>query len=142
MKAKVLKTVSAAAALIPATALAAKTPEPSTALGMAQTLFALALVVALIFALAWFVRRIGGAPGATSGVIRLVAGLSVGTRERVVLVQVGSTQLLVGVAPGRVQTLHVLDKPLVTTPVTNASGNASNSFAERLASMIKQGRGS
>jgi flagellar protein FliO/FliZ len=134
--------VLAVALGLPSAALAAKTPEPSTALGMTQTLFALALVVALIFALAWFVRRIGGAPGAASGAIRLVAGLSVGTRERVVLVQVGSTQLLVGVAPGRVQTLHVLDKPLVTTPAAGAQGDASGGFAERLASMIKQGRGS
>jgi flagellar protein FliO/FliZ len=55
-----------------------------------------------------------------------------GTRERAVLLQVGDQQLVVGVAPGRVQTLHVLDKPLsmedkqVTT----------NSFSSRLQSAI------
>ena len=40
--------------------------------------------------------------------MRVVGGASVGTRERVVVVEVEDARLVLGVCPGRVQTLHVL----------------------------------
>lgn len=72
----------------------------------------LLLVVALIGLLAWLVRRLGRVQGGAAGSLRILGGLSLGARERVVLLQVGERQLLLGVAPGRVQTLHVLETPL------------------------------
>jgi flagellar protein FliO/FliZ len=45
----------------------------------------------------------------SKGEIAILSGVSLGPRERAVLLRVGNTRLLVGVAPGRVQTLHVLD---------------------------------
>ncbi len=79
---------------------------------LVQVLGGLALVLALVGGLAWLARRLGAARFAGGGRLRLVAGLSLGARERLVVVQVGETQLVLGVAPGRVQTLHVLEKPL------------------------------
>jgi len=71
------------------------------------------------------------------GGVRLLGGISVGHRERVVLIQVGEQQLLVGVAPGRVNTLHVLEKPITLERQTEGG------FAERLASAMKrQGKSS
>jgi flagellar protein FliO/FliZ len=127
--------------VLPATAFAAKAAESSPAAGVAQTLIGLGLVVGVIFALAWGVRRFTGLPGMASGTIRLLGGLSVGTRERVVLLQVGTTQLVVGVAPGRVQTLHVLDQPIAAPAASPVTGEGQR-FAERLAALMKQGRGS
>ena len=46
-------------------------------------------------------------------------------------------QLLLGVAPGRVSTLHVLDKPLVQAA---PRGPANDTFAARLAGVLKQGK--
>lgn len=43
---------------------------------------------------------------------KVLASLPVGARERIVLMQAGDRQIVVGVAPGRVNTLHVLDEPL------------------------------
>jgi len=60
-----------------------------------------------------------------------------GTRERVVLLQVGETQLLLGVAPGRVQTLHVLDKPL-----DSGKQGAGPRFSEQLGRLLKKDQGS
>jgi flagellar protein FliO/FliZ len=57
-----------------------------------------------------------------------------GARERVVLIQAGETQLLLGVAPGRVQTLHVLDQPL------QMSSSSGSGFAEQLSQMLKKGK--
>jgi hypothetical protein len=50
------------------------------------------------------------------GAIEILADVAVGAKERAVLVQVGRQQLLLGVAPGRVNTLHVLTEPVTTTP--------------------------
>jgi len=96
----------------------------------------LAAVVLAILGLGWLLRRTGaGVAGGVSGQLRLLGGLSVGNRERVVLVQVGERQLLLGVAPGRVQTLHVLEENLAP-----ARGEpAGEDFATRLRGLMGQG---
>ena len=89
--------------LCPVPAVAA----PSALAASGQMLVSLALVVALIGGLFVLLRRFQVRTGSAGG-IRALAALSVGTRERVVLLEVAGQQLLVGVAPGRVQTLLVL----------------------------------
>jgi flagellar protein FliO/FliZ len=103
----------ALAALWPAAAAAAEsagrhaTPLPGVE-GLATTFLGLGLILALIFGGAWVVRRLGGLPAGGKGLVRVLGGASVGTRERVVVVEVEGARLVLGVAPGRVQTLHVL----------------------------------
>ena len=46
------------------------------------------------------------------------ADLPLGQKERAVLIRAGNTQILRGVAPGRVSTLHVLTEPVSVTPPT------------------------
>jgi len=75
---------------------------------------ALAFVVALIFATAWVLRKAGGGVLAGSANMRIIAGISVGTREKVLLVDVGGKQVLIGVAPGRVSSLHCFDEPVLS----------------------------
>lgn len=99
-----------------------------------QVFLALMAILLFILILAWLLRRIGQIPFAGSGAIRILAGVSLGQRERAVLVQVGETQLLLGVAPGRVQTLHVLDQPVVAAD----SKVAGERFAEKLSAVLKR----
>ena len=47
-----------------------------------------------------------------SGAIDVIAEIPLGQKERAVLLKVGQKQILVGVAPGRVNMLHVLEEPL------------------------------
>ena len=75
----------------------------------------LLLVVLLIFAIAWLIRRLGGVPMMGGQAMKVNAVLSVGTREKVVLVDVGDKQVLLGVAPGRVTHLDSFDQPVVGT---------------------------
>ncbi len=93
--------------------------------GLGQLLklvFGLLVVIAIIIALARFLPRIGGMQPLDGGRFRIVSALSVGQRERIVLLQVGDRQVVVGVAPGQVNTLHVLEEPLETAPLTRAGG--------------------
>jgi flagellar protein FliO/FliZ len=69
----------------------------------------LVVVVALILGLAWVLKKYGRLPVNNQVDMKILGGLSLGTRERAVLVQVEGRRLLLGVAPGRVATLHVLD---------------------------------
>ncbi|MBT6579061.1 MAG: flagellar biosynthetic protein FliO [Cellvibrionales bacterium] len=71
-----------------------------------QVILSLAFVIVLIYAVAWYVRRLQLTTSGTGQSMRVVSALSVGTREKVVLVQVGEEQLLLGVAPGRVNVLR------------------------------------
>jgi flagellar protein FliO/FliZ len=78
-----------------------------------RLVLALALVVALIYVCAWLLRRVQGLAPGRHGVVRVLGSASVGQRERAVLVQVGGQQLLLGVAPGSVRTLHTFEQPVV-----------------------------
>ena len=91
----------------------------------------LVLVIGAIVLCAWLVRRVFRIAPGVSRHLKIVAGLALGTRERIVLLQVGETQLLVGVSPGRIQTLHVLDKPL------GLAGEKPNAFGSELRRFLK-----
>ena len=80
-----------------------------------QSFGGLVIVIALILVLAMLFRRFGDAGLGTPGNMKVLGGISVGQRERLVLVQVGSKQLLVGVAPGNVSQVMVFDEPLENT---------------------------
>ena len=102
-----------------------------------QVTLGLLAVVATIFALAWFVRRYGRFQAAANGSLKVVGGLSVGPRERVVLVQVEDRQILLGVAPGRVQMLHALESRMPVQEVTGDDGQAPK--RNLFASLLKSG---
>lgn len=98
------------------------------AAGIGQTALSLLLVLGAIFALAWLLRRVQGFRPAAAGALRIQGGLQVGPKERVLWIRAGGTDLLIGVAAGRVQTLHVFDQPLPDVP----QAPALPGFAEAL----------
>jgi flagellar protein FliO/FliZ len=103
-----------------------KAPSPAGAVG--GTVFALVFVLGLIFALAWLAKRMPGVAGGSNRALRVVASLSLGPREKVVVVDVGGRQLLLGVGAGGTRTLHTLDAPL-----PEAERPATPPFAQLLA---------
>lgn len=84
--------------------------EPLSLINVLNMLMGLVVVIALILGLAWVLRKYGRFPVNNQVDMKILGGLSLGTRERAVLVQVEGHRILLGVAPGRVDTLHVLDK--------------------------------
>jgi len=87
-----------------------------SASSLAQVTLSLLLVLAAVFAAAWVVRRMRGFGKFGTNAIQIVADTALGPKERAVLIQVGQQQLLLGVAPGRVNTLHVLAEPVIAPP--------------------------
>jgi len=99
-----------------------------------QITLALLFVVGLIISIAWLFRRFGQQQYSVKGDFRIVGGVHLSTREKVVLLQMGKQQLLLGVAPGRVNILHVLDEPLDLTSTTPIGESA---FAKKLSSLLQ-----
>lgn len=93
------------------------TPSALSAGSVAQVLFGLLLVLALLGGIVWLLKRVSAFQAPGGGVIRVLAGAAVGPRERIVLVEVGDTWLVVGVAPGHVSTLHTM--PKMASPPTS-----------------------
>jgi flagellar protein FliO/FliZ len=82
--------------------------SPLGADSLLSTVGGLLLVLAIIIGGAWLFKRYAQLPMGGKGMVRVIGGASVGTRERVVVVEVENQRLLLGVAPGQVRTLHIL----------------------------------
>ena len=116
----------------------------------------LVAIVVIIFVLAWAVKKFNLNQQAGSGLLRIVAGISIGTRDRIVLLQVGEEQILVaevrvpvlqavehvvgeeqillGLSPGRIEKLHTLAEPLQSPQGQHAAG----AFASRLNRLMSE----
>jgi len=133
-----LATLLASEAVIAAAAPAVPvTPPPGTpgSLGgqLAQMVFGLLLVVGLIFFLAWLLRRMQGAAPKGGQVIEIVGSRALGPRDRLLLVQVGKEQILIGHTPGSIEALHVMVEPV---EVAASARQATPEFAQRLMELM------
>lgn len=99
---------------------------------LTQLVLGLLLVIGLIFLLAWLMRRVQRIGPGNGQVIELVGSRALGPRDRLVLVQVGEEQILLGITPGRITPLHVLKTP-VDAVKTEA---ATPEFAQRLMELL------
>nr|WP_220460557.1 flagellar biosynthetic protein FliO [Pseudomonas juntendi] len=120
--------------------LAAATPTatPAAAPGslggqLAQMVFGLLLVVGLIFFLAWLLRRLQSTAVKGGQVIEIVGSRAIGPRDRLLLVQVGKEQILIGHTPGSIEALHVLAEPV---QVPENARQATPEFAQRLMELM------
>ena len=93
------------------------------------------LVVGLIFLMGYLLRRVGPLAPQGGQHIKLVSSLPMGPRDRLLLVDVGGKQLLIGVSPGRINTLHVFDEPVADV---TAERGVTGDFAQKLQAMLKR----
>jgi flagellar protein FliO/FliZ len=110
----------------------ASTAAPAGAGGLTSVTLALLLVLAAIFAVAWVARRVRGIGNRVGNAIVVLADVPLGPKERAVLLKVGTEQVLIGVAPGRVSALHVLREPVEITKAATAAAPAAASFSALL----------
>lgn len=75
-----------------------------------QAALALALIIFLLLGTAWLARKLSGGKGFGQGGMKVVGGVALGQRERIVLVEVGESWLVIGIVPGQIRTLHTLPR--------------------------------
>lgn len=104
--------------------------------GLLQAGLGMLMVLGLIFACAWLARRFGLQRFGGSGqVVKVVSNASIGQRERVVVVEVAGTWLVLGVTSNQINTLHSLPAQAVAgTPAAADAGARSpvGLFARKL----------
>ncbi|MBX8622830.1 flagellar biosynthetic protein FliO [Pseudomonas fluorescens] len=119
-----------------ATTAAAAAPAVNSGVAgqLTQLVLGLLLVLGLIFFLAWLLRRVQQAGPAGKGqVIELIGSRALGPRDRLMLVQVGNEQILLGLSPGTITALHVLKEPV---EVPSAADKATPEFAQHLLKIL------
>lgn len=104
-----------------------------------KTAAALLVIILMILACAWLLHRLRQHGGMQQKLLQVVASSSVGPKERVVIVAVEDTWLVLGVANGTVNKLHELPAPAGT-----GSDNAQypqfapdDSFSARLGKALR-----
>jgi len=102
---------------------------------LVQITFSLLMVLACIIAVAWLLKRMNIAQQGSGNLLKVIGSVSIGQRERVVLIEVNDTWLLVGVGPGQIRTLHTMAKDLHSD--FSSASTPDNKFAKLLSSMLK-----
>ena len=84
---------------------------PSAGGSVFTMLFGLIAVLALMAGVAWLFKRFGLTQNLSgNAAAKIIGGVSVGTRERVMVIEVGDQWIVVGVAPGRVNALATMPR--------------------------------
>lgn len=103
---------------------------------LGKTALALGLVIAVIFACSYLLRRISAGRGRGDRHLKVVTSTAIGQRERVVVVEVEGTWLVLGVGGGQVTRLHELPAPSEPERVESAVDEAQG-FASRFATALR-----
>jgi flagellar protein FliO/FliZ len=130
-----LPRLAAPFALLLASRAAQAAEATDLAASVGQMLLGLGVVVGLLLATLWLLKRVAG-PRRAAGGLKVLGATPVGPRERVVLVEVAGKVLVLGVAPGRVNTLHSLDA--AELPTAAGPGTPPDSaFQARLRQLLE-----
>jgi len=125
----------------------ASTTTPVTDMGSSlfQLFLGLGGVIGLMVGSLWLLKKLTAQRGEAAGLMRVVAGTAVGTRERVVIVEVGTTWLVLGVAPGRVSALAEIPRQSLPTPplptdisAKSRAESIGREFADRLRQFVQK----
>ncbi len=114
---------------------AVEPPSVSTGGALFQGLLGLVIVLAALMVFFWFLRRFSPGQNGAQGVVKVVGGVMLGPRERLVVVEVGETWLLLGVGGGQVNTLHTLTRPANYVP---SSHDPLPGFADKLKDLLQK----
>lgn len=116
------------------------TPKPATqkvssSSQLASLLGGLVLIIVLIYGLSWFVKRFAQGGFMHNPSMKIVSALPLGTRERLMLVDVCGKQLLLGVTATQINTLHVFDGQVVQT---ESPQPVASDFSQKLMAILQQ----
>jgi flagellar protein FliO/FliZ len=115
-------------------------PPPAAAVSsgsVLQVILSLLLVLAAVVLVGWILKRINLPQHGAGNALKVISGVAVGQRERIVLVEVNDTWLVVGVAPGQVNALHTMPKGTLPAASNTPPGD-DNKFQGWLKQMMEK----
>lgn len=119
----------------------------SASASLIQVTIALLFMVGLIVGLAWLMKRFSHPLFQQQKHLRLVANLSLGVKEKIILVEVDGKQLVLGVTPQQITTLHVIENPAqpadhIETDEKSVDNqkNIASDFSKKLMEILKGNR--
>ena len=97
----------------------------------------LVIVLSVFFACVWIMRKTGSFVITSKASMKVISGVSLGVREKLVLVQVGNKQLVLAVTPGKIDKLLVLegDEQLQQDDMEKPS---ESEFSQQLSMLLKR----
>ncbi|PXA74594.1 flagellar biosynthetic protein FliO [Vibrio sp. 11986-1-5] len=105
---------------------------PSSSLDIATTLGSLLFVLGFILFLAWLLKRMKVPVFGQQKGFQIIRQLPVGTKERIMIVQAGEEQFLIGVTSHSIQLIAKLDSPLTQ------EAQEATPFANQLTQLLKK----
>ncbi|MFT5532913.1 MAG: flagellar protein FliO/FliZ [Burkholderiaceae bacterium] len=97
----------AATVAVPAAATTSTVTSPGS---MLQVMVGLMVVLGLLIAVAWSMKKMGAGKHTAAGALKIVGGVSVGNRERILVVEVADQWIVVGVTPTSINALSTMPK--------------------------------
>lgn len=91
-----------------------------------KTAVSLALVISLIFLIAWIYKKMNRARGIFSSDLKIISSVSIGSKEKLIVVEVGDEQILIGATPSKITKIFHLKEKIQSQ--TNTSSNFKNLF--------------
>ncbi|HEX4974335.1 MAG TPA: flagellar biosynthetic protein FliO [Pseudomonadales bacterium] len=102
-----------------------------------QVLFSLILIVALIVAAGWFVKRLNVSSMKATSSLKIESSLAIGQKEKLLILRIENERILLGVTPHHINFLHKLEN---STDVDNDTGTKEHKhFAEKLNALLVRG---
>lgn len=135
--------LAATGLLLTSNTLQAATQEPVQSLQFIKMLLGLLFVIGIIAALAWAYRRFGNLSYLANHQIRLESVLTLGNKEKLVIVRTGQRRLLLGVTASQINALLELEakkEPDLPDKHSDVTGRTSG-FTQVLKQMTKVGQG-
>lgn len=109
-------------------------PKINTSANLMSLVFGLIAILVLIFGLAWLVKRMGQGGLLGHNQMKIVAAMPLGTRERLLVVDVAGQQLLLGLTATQINTLHVFPEPVIDV----AQGAGQSDFGKKLMAILQK----
>lgn len=119
---------------------AAQSNASSATTGLIQIVAALGVVIVVMLAMAWFMKRVGGFSPLHRIPMKVISAVSLGNRERVVVVEVADQWLVLGVTPQQITMLSSLPKQEAPSLATSVAGQSAinNKFTDWLKASIEK----
>ncbi|MBS1169195.1 MAG: fliO [Burkholderiaceae bacterium] len=114
------------------------TPPPASG-GLFQVLLGLIVVLGLMAGAAWLLKRFGAPRMASGTVIKVIGGIAVGNRERIMVIEVADQWIVVGITSNQINTLSTMPKQEL--PPLPEGGTPGSQFSDWLQQFMDKRNG-